>query len=54
MKKLILNLTILVACLMCSMSAVAAESYACYTPSNTTLTFYYDNQRSSRTARPMT
>ena len=23
--------------------------YACYTPSNTTLTFYYDNQRSSRT-----
>ena len=25
------------------------ESYACYTPSNTTLTFYYDNQRSSRT-----
>ena len=25
------------------------EAYACYTPSNTTLTFYYDNQRSSRT-----
>jgi len=24
------------------------EAYACYTPSNTTLTFYYDNQRSSR------
>ena len=24
-------------------------AYACYTPSNTTLTFYYDNQRSSRT-----
>ena len=24
------------------------EPYACYTPSNTTLTFYYDNQRSSR------
>ena len=26
----------------------ATEAYACYTPSNTTLTFYYDNQRSSR------
>ncbi len=24
------------------------EAYACYTPSNTTLTFYYDNQRSTR------
>ena len=27
------------------------EAYACYTPSNTTLTFYYDNQRSSRSGR---
>ncbi len=27
----------------------ATEAYACYTPSNTTLTFYYDDQRSSRT-----
>jgi surface protein len=25
------------------------EAYACYTPENTTLTFYYDKQRSSRT-----
>ena len=25
------------------------EAYACYTPSNTTLTFYYDTRRSSRT-----
>ena len=25
------------------------EAYACYTSSNTTLTFYYDSQRSSRT-----
>ncbi|MBR4130908.1 MAG: BspA family leucine-rich repeat surface protein [Bacteroidaceae bacterium] len=24
------------------------EAYACYTPENTTLTFYYDNQRQSR------
>ena len=27
----------------------APTAYACYTSSNTTLTFYYDNQRSSRT-----
>ena len=30
-------------------TAKGPEAYACYTPSNTTLTFYYDNQRSSRT-----
>ena len=30
-------------------TSYAPEAYACYTPSNTTLTFYYDNQRSSRT-----
>jgi surface protein len=28
---------------------VTYEAYACYTESNTTLTFYYDSQRSSRT-----
>ncbi len=28
---------------------LVTEAYACYTPSNTTLTFYYDAQRSSRT-----
>ncbi len=27
----------------------APEAYACFTPENTTLTFYYDGQRSSRT-----
>ncbi len=32
-----------------SLAARAVEAYACYTPSNTTLTFYYDNYRSSRT-----
>ena len=31
-----------------SLAAKAAEAYACYTPSNTTLTFYYDDQRSTR------
>ena len=35
--------------MMCVLGASAAEAYACYTPSNTTLTFYYDNYRSSRT-----
>ena len=30
-------------------TAKGPEAYACYTSSNTTLTFYYDNQRSSRT-----
>ena len=35
--------------MMCALGASAAEAYACYTSSNTTLTFYYDNQRSSRT-----
>ena len=34
---------------MSAISANAAEAYACYTSSNTTLTFYYDNTRSSRT-----
>ena len=48
-RPLLLKLFILVACLMSSLSAVAAEAYACYTSSNTTLTFYYDNYRSSRT-----
>ena len=48
-KPLLLKLFILLACLMPSLSAVAAEAYACYTSSNTTLTFYYDNYRSSRT-----
>ena len=30
-------------------TATGTEAYACYTPSNTTLTFYYDTERSSRT-----
>ena len=43
------RLVVLVAAMMCALGAVAAEAYACYTSSNTTLTFYYDNYRSSRT-----
>ena len=46
--KPLFKLLALVVCMLCSLSAVAAEAYACYTPSNTTLTFYYDNYRSSR------
>ena len=44
-----LKLFALVAALMCALGASAAEAYAEYTSSNTTLTFYYDNNRSSRT-----
>ena len=45
---IIQRLVILLITLMSAISANAAEAYACYTSSNTTLTFYYDNQRNSR------
>ena len=48
-KSLLLRLVVLVTAMMCAFGAAAVEAYACYTSSNTTLTFYYDNQRSSRT-----
>ena len=48
-KALLFRLAVLLAAMMCALGASAAEAYACYTPSNTTLTFYYDSQRSSRT-----
>ena len=48
-KALLFRLAVLLAAMMCALGASAAEAYACYTPSNTTLTFYYDTQRSSRT-----
>ena len=48
-KALLFRLAVLVAGMMCALGAAAAEAYANYTPSNTTLTFYYDNYRSSRT-----
>lgn len=47
-KLLLLNLVVLMTAMMCALGAAAAEAYACYTESNTTLTFYYDNLRSSR------
>ena len=48
-KALLFRLAVLVAAMMCALGASAAEAYACYTSSNTTLTFYYDSQRSTRT-----
>ncbi len=49
-KKLLFRLFALVVAMMCALGMQAAvEAYACYTPSNTTLTFYYDNLRSTRT-----
>ena len=47
-KKLLFRLFVLVAAIMSALGAAAAEAYACFTPSNTTLTFYYDSQRNSR------
>ena len=35
--------------MMCTLGASAAEAYANYTPSDSTLTFYYDDLRSTRT-----
>ena len=48
-KTLLRRMAVLVATMMCAIGASAQEAYACYTPENTTLTFYYDTQRSSRT-----
>ena len=46
---IIQRLVILLITLMSAIGANAAEAYACYTSSNTTLTFYYDNYRNSHT-----
>ena len=40
---------ILVTAVMCALGVSAQEAYAVYTSDNTTLSFYYDNDRSSRT-----
>ncbi len=47
-KTILHRLVVLIATLMSAIGANAAEAYACYTSGNTTLTFYYDNQRSTR------
>ena len=48
-QKLLLKPIAVLACLLCSLGAIAAEAYANYTPTNKTLTFYYDNLRSRST-----
>ena len=50
-KLLLLQAAVLVTAMMCALGAAAAEAYANYTSSNATLTFYYDDLRSSRTGR---
>ena len=46
---LFIKFVALVATMTCALGMQAAvEAYACYTPDNTTLTFYYDDQRSTR------
>ena len=47
-KTIFRNLLMLVVLLLCATRASAQEAYACYTPENTTLTFYYDDQRVRR------
>ena len=47
-KSFIYRLAVLVATLMCALGVNAQEAYSCYTSENATLTFYYDNDRSSR------
>ena len=48
-KTFIFRLFTLMAAMMCALGANAQEAYAVYTSGITTLTFYYDNERSSRT-----
>ena len=48
-ESLLFRMLVLVAAMMCALGASAQEAYAVYTSDNTTLTFYYDNDRSSRT-----
>ena len=48
-KNLLLHLAVLVAAMMCALGMQAIEAYTCYTSADSTLTFYYDNLRSSRT-----
>ena len=48
MKQMYLNLTMLVAVVLTSVTAMAAEPYAVLSSDNTTLTFYYDNMKANR------
>ena len=48
-KNLLFRLVVLVTAMMCALGAAAAEAYACFTSADSTLRFFYDNYRSSRT-----
>ena len=50
-KNFLLRLAVLLAAMMCALGASAAEAYTNYTPEDRTLTFYYDNIRSSRSGK---
>ena len=47
-------MVVLVAAVMCALGVSAQEAYAVYTSDNAALSFYYDYDRCSRTAQPMT
>ncbi|MBO7579361.1 MAG: BspA family leucine-rich repeat surface protein [Prevotella sp.] len=48
-KTILLRMVVLIATMMSALGVHAAEAYACYSAYNSTLTFYYDNLRSTRT-----
>ena len=45
---LLSRLIVMVAAMTCALGASAQEAYACFTSDNTTLTFYYDDDRNIR------
>ena len=48
-RKIQLKALSLMTCLLCSINLTAIEAYTNYTPEDSTLTFYYDDLRSTRT-----
>ena len=48
-KGFLINAIALMACLLCSFGAMAQEAYSVFTEADSTLTFFYDDQRSTRT-----
>ena len=48
-KTMLFHLAVMVTAMMCALGVRAQEAYTCYTSDNTTLTFYYDDDRNIRT-----
>ncbi len=46
---MLFHLAVMVTAVMCALGVRAQEAYACFTSDNTTLTFYYDDDRNIRT-----